>query len=74
LTANFYLNEGPNRLVDDRVQAIVSYNILDEQYATVASQADAENRAIRIVGEDIKTRLAVYFHKRAEKPVAQAKP
>lgn len=74
LTANFYLNEGPNRLFDDRVQAIVSYNILDEQYATVASQADAENRAIRLVGEDIKTRLAVYFHKRAEKPVAQAKP
>ncbi len=74
LIANFFLNEGPNRLVGDRVQAIVSYNILDEQYATVASQADAENRAIRIVGEDIKTRLAVYFHKRAEKPVAQAIP
>lgn len=74
LTANFYLNEGANRLIGDRVQAIVSYNILDEQYATVASQADAENRAIRRVGEEIKTRLAVYFHQRAENPVAQATP
>ena len=74
LTANFYLNEGARRLIGDRVQAIVSYNILDEQYATVASQADAENRAIRRVGEEIKTRLAVYFRQRAEKPVAQAAP
>jgi LPS-assembly lipoprotein len=74
LTANFYLNEGESRLIADRVQAIVSYNILDEQYATVASQADAENRAIRRVGEEIKTRLAVYFHQRTEKPVAQATP
>jgi LPS-assembly lipoprotein len=74
LTANFYLNEGATRLIGDRVQAIVSYNILDEQYATVASQAEAENRAIRRVGEEIKTRLAVYFHQRAEKPVAQATP
>jgi len=74
LTANFYLNEGSSRLIGDRVQAIVSYNILDEQYATVASQADAENRAIRRIGEEITTRLAVYFHQRAEKPVAQAVP
>ncbi|MGE4063904.1 MAG: LPS assembly lipoprotein LptE [Rhodospirillaceae bacterium] len=74
LTANFYLNEGSKRLIGDRVQAIASYNILDEQYATVASQEDAENRAIRRVGEEIKLRLAVYFRQRAEKPVALATP
>lgn len=74
LVATFFLNEGGKRLMGDRVQAIVSYNILDEQYATVASQADAENRAIKRVGEDIKTRLAVYFHQRGEKPVAAAAP
>lgn len=75
LSANFFLNEGANRVFRDSVQAIVSYNILDEQYATVASQADAENRAIRRVGEEIKTRLAVYFHGRlATKPVAFAAP
>lgn len=74
LTATFFLNDGPSAVYSDRVQAIVSYNILDEQYATVASQADAESRAIRRVGEEIKTRLAVYFHQRTEKPVAQAAP
>ena len=74
LTATFFLNEGSNRVLGDRVQAIISYNILDEQYATVASQADAEDRAIRRVGEEIKTRLAIYFHQRTEKPVAMATP
>lgn len=74
LTATFSLNQGSERVMGDRVQAIVSYNILDEQYATVASQADAENRAIRRVGEEIKTRLAVYFSQRAENPVALAAP
>lgn len=74
LIANFYLNQGAERLVADRVQAIVSYSILDEQYATVASQADAENRAIRRVGEEIRARLGVYFRQRTEKPVALAAP
>ena len=44
--------------------------LLDEPTASL----DAENRAIRRVGEDIKTRLAVYFHQRGEKPVAMAQP
>jgi LPS-assembly lipoprotein len=74
LTANFFLSEGASQVLADRVQAIVSYNILDEQYATVASQADAENRAIRRVGEEIKTRLAVYFLQRAEDSLARASP
>ena len=64
LTARFYLREGGKRIFGDQVQSIVSYNILDDQYATVASQADAEDRAIRQIGEQIKTRLAVYFHGR----------
>jgi LPS-assembly lipoprotein len=64
LTAQFYLRESGKRIFGDQVQSIVSYNILDDQYATVASQANAENRAIRQVGEQMKTRLAVYFHNR----------
>ena len=66
LTASFYLNEGGQRVYGDRVQTTVSYNILDDQYATVAAQSDAEERAIREAGESIKTRLAVYFVKRAK--------
>jgi LPS-assembly lipoprotein len=70
LIATFSLSEGGQTVFGDRVQSIVSYNILDDQYATVASQADAETRGIRMVGAEIKTRLAVYFHGRA-RSVAQ---
>ncbi len=66
LSASFYLNEGGQRVYGDRVQSTVSYNILDDQYATVTAQADAEERAIREAGQAIKTRLAVYFVKRAK--------
>lgn len=67
MVATFSLSEGGQTVFGDRVQSIVSYNILDDQYATVASQADAENRGIRMVGAEIKTRLAVYFHGRAKR-------
>jgi LPS-assembly lipoprotein len=77
LSASFYLSEGSQRVFGDRVQSTVSYNILDDQYATVAAQSDAEERAIREAGEEIKTRLAVYFVKRAKAEAAKtlaAKP
>ena len=63
-TAALTVLESGQRVFTDNVQAIVSYNILDDQYATVASQSDAEDRALRMVGDDIKTRLAVYFDRR----------
>ncbi len=64
LTAEFYLRENGRRIFGDQVQSIVSYNILDDQYATVSSQANAEDRAIQQIGEQMKTRLAIYFHNR----------
>lgn len=64
LLATFDLNEGGRSVFTDRVQSIVSYNILDDQFATVTSQADAENRGIKQIGAEIKTRLAVYFYDR----------
>lgn len=72
LSASFNLNEGGQRVYGDRVQSTVSYNILDDQYATVTAQADAEERAIREAGQAIKTRLAVYFVKRAKAQSAKA--
>lgn len=68
MVASFSLFEKGQRVYGDRVQTIVSYNILDDQYATVASQADAESRGIRQIGEEIKTRLAVYFRNRLKSP------
>jgi len=64
MVASFSLYEKGQRVYGDSVQSLVSYNILDDQYATVASQADAEGRGIRQIGEEIKTRLAVYFRNR----------
>ncbi len=74
MAANFYLAEGGTRIFGDRVQSVVSYNILDDQYATVAAQADAEDRAIRQVSEQIKTRLAVYLEQHAKTKTAAAAP
>lgn len=45
----------------DNVRSIVSYNILDDQYGTVASQSDAEDRALRQIGDEITTRLGIFF-------------
>ena len=64
MTASFILNESGARARVDIAQGIVSYNILDDQFATVTSQSDAEDRALGILGEEIKTRLAVYFDRR----------
>jgi LPS-assembly lipoprotein len=61
---NFVLYEAGARVFADATQGIVSYNILDDQFATVASQSDAEDRALQQVGEEIKIRLSVYFDRR----------
>ena len=61
LTANYILWDGTKRLTRDRVRASVSYNILDDQYATIASERDAEARALKQVSDEIRVRLAVYF-------------
>ena len=62
--ASIVLYEGASRVFADSAQGIVSYNILDDQFATVASQRDAEDRALLQLGEDIKIRLSVYFDRR----------
>ncbi len=72
-SATFNLVQGGQSVFTDRAQTIVSYNILDDQFATVASQADAENRGIKKLGEEIKTRLAVYFHDKQKSPMVADK-
>lgn len=67
MTATFGVYEAGARIFNDSTQAIVSYNILDDQFATVASQSAAEDRAVRQLGDEIKTRLAVYFDRRLKK-------
>lgn len=64
MTATFSLYDAGARAYADVAQGVVSYNILDDQFATVTSQSDAEDRALRQIGEDIKTRLAIYFDRK----------
>jgi LPS-assembly lipoprotein len=61
MTATFAVYDGGARIYGDTAQAVVSYNILDDQYATVASSSAAEDRALRQLGDEVKTRLAIYF-------------
>jgi LPS-assembly lipoprotein len=63
-SAGLTVFENGQTIHSDGVQSVVSYNILDDQYATVTSQSDAEDRALRQVGDEIKTRLAIFFDRR----------
>jgi LPS-assembly lipoprotein len=62
--AGLTLFENGERVYADGVQSVVSYNILDDQYGTVASQSDAEDRALRVIGDEIRIRLAVFYDRR----------
>jgi LPS-assembly lipoprotein len=38
-----------------------SYNILSSEFATLSALADARRRGVRVLGNDIKTRLGLFF-------------
>jgi LPS-assembly lipoprotein len=42
-------------------RSIVSYDILDAQYATLAGQQDAYQRGLTELSDEIRTRLALHF-------------
>ncbi len=42
-------------------QVITSFNILDDQYATVVAQRSARDGALRELSDRIRTDLALYF-------------
>jgi LPS-assembly lipoprotein len=49
-------------LYDGLSRATTSYNVVNSDFATVNAEADARKRAIRVLGDDIKLRLASYFN------------
>ena len=71
-TARFALLQNGKHVFSDQVQTIVSYDIADDQYATVAATNDAGDRAIKQIGEEIKMRLGIYL--RAHKNEIAASP
>jgi len=64
VNANFILWNGNKRILTDTTRVTVSYNILDQQYATIASQRNAEDRALRRISDNIRSKIAIYLAKK----------
>ncbi|MGF1453896.1 MAG: LPS assembly lipoprotein LptE [Alphaproteobacteria bacterium] len=45
----------------DAARSITAYNVVDSQFATLAAERNAEDRAALDLAEDIKLRLALFF-------------
>jgi len=67
--ADFELSDAASGKVvfEGRSRSINSYNILESQFATLFSESDARNRALREISDEISNRLAVYFARIAGK-------
>lgn len=50
----------------ERATAVTSYDILDEHFAAIVARRDAEERAVRLLADDIANRLALHFAQVAE--------
>ena len=63
ITANYSLRRFDNqKLVSSgRSRSVSSYNILEKQFASTISEADARSRTLRDIADDIRIRLAAYF-------------
>lgn len=63
LRASFILRdqETTEALLRGDLRSINSYNILDSQFPTYVSEADATERGLRELSDDLRVRLAVYF-------------
>ena len=46
----------------DKANSVASYNVVDSEFATVAAEKNAADRAAREVGEEIFDLLVVYFN------------
>jgi LPS-assembly lipoprotein len=68
LAARFSLLDSGDRrvLYQSIVRRVASYNAIRAPYAELAAELDAERRAAREVGTDIRTQLAIYFARQEE--------
>ena len=46
-----------------QLNTVTSYNILEDEFATLSSEEAARDRALRQLSEDIRTQLALYFQR-----------
>ena len=66
LTAKYELRDAVSGEVLENVtaRAIAAFNVVDSQFGTQSAVSDAQDRAAREVGEDIRLRLGLYFENR----------
>ena len=66
LIADYFLTRDTDGkiLAEGNVRSVNNYNISDSEFARVASERDATERAAREVSDEIKTRLSLYFSRR----------
>ncbi|MDX1711433.1 MAG: LPS assembly lipoprotein LptE [Rhodovibrionaceae bacterium] len=53
--------DGRKTLLKDVMSTTASYNILDNQFATVIAERDARERALVVLADDITRRLGLFF-------------
>lgn len=65
VTASFLLLDAATQdvLLERASRATASYNVLDDQYATLSSEHIARERALESISDDIRTQLALYFQR-----------
>lgn len=61
ISATFALMKGDQELLRDSMTTLASYNILDNQYSTIISEENAEERAARDLADRIIQRVAVFL-------------
>ncbi len=63
IVANYRLVRVDNEktISTGRSRSISSYNILERQFASTISEADARSRTLRDIADDIRIRLGAYF-------------
>lgn len=65
LIANFRLLRTTDQQVifEDAAYSSAAFNVVQSEFATLSAARDAESRASRALGDDISTRLALYFQR-----------
>lgn len=61
--ANYVLSDAASgtTVSSGATRSVAAYNVVRSDFATLSAERDAERRAVRDVGDEISTRLAVYF-------------
>lgn len=64
ITAVFELRQGGTVIWSGQSRSAAAYNVLTQQYATIASERDSRDRAVTQIADDITRRLAVFLGNR----------